>query len=554
MAAFATLVRTLRAAASNFGAGAAEARLTHLRLLQATPLPVQRSLAEYVDALLFLRAHPVDVVADSHARAELDRVADVLQRASARARRALANTGLPFATTTYAFTHDLLRWMRRSPRYDVALASLGAARGRLNETLQFTLPAIEREITTVGWTQRELLRELVGTGDPLAFLLAELARLDEQPLLKDHLFDALGVEATLTPRSRDFSIAFNRVDLEPTFHHDALLRRFDVRELLDRPLPAPRALTSRQRAGIVAAVRDSLALLLRETDPSTYMDERTLRWYPLERGVAVAIYALAPSRQLPLESYVGYTLFKNGYPAAYGGAWVYGRRALFGINVFPPFRGGESGFVLCQLLRTYRQAFGVDTFEVEPYQYGAGNPEGLTSGAFWFYHRHGFRPVDPDLRALAEREHAKIAAGRGHRSSLATLRRFTESNVELALVAGPSPPRVADARERVTAMIRDRWGGDRGAALAACRREFAARAGLKRLPTGAAARVLDEIAPWAVADCIEDPAALAVLVRMLREKPRGPYEYQRLLLELDALRAKAPRGRVQSRARSRPSG
>ena len=125
-----------------------------------------------------------------------------------------------------------------------------------------------------------------------------------------------------------------------------------------------------------------------------------------------------------------------------------------------------------------------------------------------------------DLLALAEREHAKIAAGRGHRSSLATLRRFTESNVELALVAGPSPPRVADARERVTAMIRDRWGGDRGAALAACRREFPARAGLKRLPTGDAARVLDEIAPWAIAERVEDPAALAVLVRMLREKPR----------------------------------
>lgn len=542
MPSFTALVRDLRAAATSFGAEGAAARATRLRALQCAPLPTTRALAHYVDVLLYARAHPLDADTDALAGAELERIADTLRRASARARRALANTGLPYTTTTHAFTHDLLRWMSRSRRYDVALAALAAPAGRLNETLQFTLPAIEREITTVGWSQRDLLRELVGDGDRLAFLLGEFARLDDRPQLKDHLFEALNVAASLTPRDRGFSIAFNRVELEPTFRHESLLRTFDVRELLDRPLPPPRALTARQRGAVVTAARHALALLLRETDPSTYMDERTLRWYALERGVAVAIYALVPSRQLPLESYVGYTLFKNGYPAAYGGAWVYGRRALFGINVFPPFRGGESGYVLCQLLRTYRQAFGVDTFEVEPYQYGAGNPEGLKSGAFWFYYRHGFRPVDEALRALAAREHTKITRDRGYRSGLATLRRFTESNVELALGDGVPPPRVADVRERVTALIRARWGGDREAALAACRREFGERAGLRRRPSGDAARVLEEVAAWAAAERIEDPAALAVLVRMLREKPRGPYAYQQLLLELDALRANVARG------------
>lgn len=539
MPAFPALLRELRAIATAFGADAAERRESCLAALQRHPLPLTKALVGYVETLLFLRAHPADASSDTRAAAELERVATVLQRAPAGVRRRLANTGLPHTTTTHSFTPELLRWLRGTARCDVTLAALRAPRGRLNETLQYTLPAIEREVTTIGWSQRELLDELVGRGDPLAFLLGEFSRLDDRPQLQDALYDALQVEAAVVPRDRRFSIAFNRVDLEPGFFHDSLVKRFDVRELLDRPLPSPRALAPRERAAVVACIRNALALLHRETDPATYMDVRTLRWYALERGVAVALYALQPVRQLPLESYVGYTLFRNGWPAAYGGAWVFGRRAIFGINVLPPFRGGESGYVLCQLLRTYRHAFGVDTFEVEPYQYGAGNPEGLRSGAFWFYWRHGFRPVDATLRTLAEREHARIAARRGYRSSLATLRRFAGSNVELALGAGPSPPRVAEVRERVTALFRERWGGDRAAALADCRREFAARAGLKRLPAGDAARVLDELAPWAIADSMDDPAALALLVRMLREKPRGPYAYQRLLLELQALQARA---------------
>ena len=119
-----------------------------------------------------------------------------------------------------------------------------------------------------------------------------------------------------------------------------------------------------------------MVLTGRETDTSTYMDENSFRLFELERGISVAIYGMTPERQLPLESYVGYTLFKNGFPAAYGGAWVFGERSLFGINVFEQFRGGESGFILCQLLRVYRQAFNVNYFEVEPYQFGLDNPEG----------------------------------------------------------------------------------------------------------------------------------------------------------------------------------
>ena len=45
-----------------------------------------------------------------------------------------------------------------------------------------------------------------------------------------------------------------------------------------------------------------------------------------------------------------------------------GERAAFGMNIFEPFRGGESGLMMCQVLRTYRQTFGVRDFEVDAHQ------------------------------------------------------------------------------------------------------------------------------------------------------------------------------------------
>lgn len=151
----------------------------------------------------------------------------------------------------------------------------------------------------------------------------------------------------------------------------------------------------------------------------------------MEHGLTIALFSIDALWRLPMESYIGFMMFKNGYPMSYGGAWLFGKRSLIGINIFEAFRGGESAFVFAQLLRTYRQAFGAEQFEVEPYQFGKNNPEGLKSGAFWFYHRFGFRPVDEKLNKLAEEEHQKIISTKGYRSSIDVLKQFTKSNLRV---------------------------------------------------------------------------------------------------------------------------
>jgi hypothetical protein len=198
------------------------------------------------------------------------------------------------------------------------------------------------------------------------------------------------------------------------------------------PLPPELPPGKKATEHLLSVVRFSLMLTLRETDPSTFADPASLRLFQLERGVSVALYGLKAERQLPLQSYVGYTLFRNGVPVAYGGAWIFGRTARFGLNVFEAFRGGESGFLMAQLLRVYRQVFSLQSVDVEPEQFGRDNPDGIRSGAFWFYYRYGFRPVDPKLGELAQREDRKRQKDPAYRSSERTLIRLAQSDLRLS--------------------------------------------------------------------------------------------------------------------------
>ena len=58
----------------------------------------------------------------------------------------------------------------------------------------------------------------------------------------------------------------------------------------------------------------------------------------------------------------------------------------------------------------YRQCFGIGRFVAEPSQFGGTNIEGLRSGAFWFYYRLGFRPVESDAARRAEDEWSRMRA------------------------------------------------------------------------------------------------------------------------------------------------
>jgi hypothetical protein len=185
--------------------------------------------------------------------------------------------------------------------------------------------------------------------------------------------------------------------------------------------------------------------------------------------------------------------------------------------------------MMCQLLRAYRQAFGIDCFEVDAHQFGLDNPDGIASGAFWFYWKHGFRPIDAGLRRRAEREAARLARTPGARSPTPLLEAFTSSNVELNF-GSVDPPRLAGFTERITRHMQRAHRGDRAAAVADAMRDFVAATGT-RARNDDERRVLAEVALLAAALPVTDAARLARLRRMVHLKPTDLAGYQRVLGE-----------------------
>ena len=301
-------------------------------------------------------------------------------------------------------------------------------------------------------------------------------------------------------------------------------------ELLQKALPMLKKPDLMYKRTCIKVIKNSMALTARETDPVTYMDENSFRIYELERGISVAIYGMIPERQLPYESYVGFTLFKNGFPCSYGGAWVFGQRARFGMNILESFRGGESGYVMCQLLRVYKQVFSISCFEIEPYQYGLDNPDGIKSGAFWFYYRFGFRPLDKVLRKLAETEQHKIKTRKNYRSSEKILLQFTESNLELN-TGNANLPQVTDIIEKIKKLITHTYKNNAALAETEAIESFLQQTSFALPKKETERKILTEFALWAKAMNMDNREKLRLLAEAVRLKANNLYRYQKQLIE-----------------------
>ncbi len=483
------------------------------------------------DALLFAIAHPTGEAMRRRAEGCLDalsrRIAERTGASPAFEAR-LTNSGLPGTLIEASLSHPMVRWLSRTypsriewggADADPELAQL-FMRGAL---LPGEGERLERE-------HHPLDQWLARTGSAsatkrLRAALNGVAAATGDERVQEYLFASLKpyVRWRLAPPSP--ALASARSLARPAFIQRDWIREVRLEERVGAPLPRPAVLTGADRARLIASARVVLGSLLRETDPVTYADERAVTLYRLDRGIDVALFGMRPDWRLALETYFGYLAFKNGVPAAYGGAWMFGHRCKIGVNVFPFMRGGESALVFAELMRVYRQHFGPDLFFVEPYQIGRGNADGIRSGAFWFYYRLGFRPMQRDLAALADSESARIAREPGYRSPASVLRRLAESDLrwtsrDASALPVPDPYAVNRA---LTAFVARAFGGDRAAAVAAT--EAAARKSLSgRGPPAAARRVARAFGPLvAMLGGVDRwPAAQrGALARLLAEKLEG---------------------------------
>lgn len=398
---------------------------------------------------------------------------------------ALENSGIAGTAVASTFTLEATRWLCRRFGDAVQLAYLDAEPG---ERMAVLLPALEpierdgladRPLPWRAWERKHLgtdrsahLRRLVALVDRLPgdgrAREAAWARL--QVFVRWRMpADAPGLTQGRFPA---------RVDRCPVHvHDDGYLRPEGPQALWRTPPPRRVRLSTTDQQHLADLGRGVMLSLLRETDFFTYADAQQIECFDLGRGMRVALYASTDDRKLTLESYIGYLLFKNGVPVAYGGSWILGAQAAFGVNVLPPYRGGESTLIVCQLLRLYAWRFGLQQLRVEASQIGRANKDGIQSGSFWFYWRLGFRPLQPELTALAEADWARIMTESQGRPSARHYRSQVLKTLADAVLVWRTPQpgtwRYVDPvrlGEKVSAHVLAGFDGDRDAARrAACR-------------------------------------------------------------------------------------
>ena len=524
-------VETLRATALLFDRSGAVRKARALKACAACGIVNAEVLIAYHDCLLCLLAYPQSRGLRDAARSELRRVAGAAHvlhgRGPAKVRGKLANTGIAWTDVTINFGWDIVRWLvRRFPAH-VEIDSFGEGGIALQPILAAALPAIESELVASDESAGEWLeRASAGhRGSRLSWLVGAFERLACSDALRVELFDALQPFTVLRPRGSRLSRTFVRgLPARTFFHRGELVRPVDVAALLASPLPSPRRLTARERVHIVDAGRAMLAALGRETDAIALAARDEVAWHDVGRGVAVALYPMRADRRSALDSHIGMMLFKNGIPVGYGGGWPFGGTCRIGVNVFAPFRGGESAFLFGQALRVYAHRFQVDRFIAEPSQFGGTDRDGLASGAFWFYYRLGFRPIEQRAAALAKAEFARMRENPGYRTPIRVLRRFTGGDLELDLrdpTLACDPPRLSEA---VSTWIAQRFKGNRTAAEDAATGRLVRAlgvAGFARWPAGEKAAF----------------RTLALLFAQIRGLARWPERDRRALLAL--MRAKA---------------
>jgi hypothetical protein len=105
--------------------------------------------------------------------------------------------------------------------------------------------------------------------------------------------------------------------------------------------------------------------------------------------------------------------------------------------------------------------FNIQHLLVDPYQIGKDNEEAIESGAFWFYYKLGFKPLQIPLKELAETEFAKMKESQQYRSSKAILRKLATSTLGIHLVNDTMHEEPMLIAQFISNRIRTEYGGNR---------------------------------------------------------------------------------------------
>jgi len=482
-----------------------------LQILAGREIREASSLVLFHEILCFLRAYPdspeILRQVENSLKEFPDRVDGVKASGPASDLKRLQDTGIAHTMVYYAYPYPMAKWLVERFRDTVEIDWEDAdGIDKIRSLLPLLAVYAENDaLDDESLSLREWIREAKAGRDVsgLQWLLETLDASPLPPAIVRHLYDS--AELLLGWELRD-AAASRTLAWHPTnrmfFHQGPLLRGpFDFRAEIQNPLPAGKPVSRKTGEALIHLFRSALSARNRELYPLLHANPLDVFLAEAERGIRVALVGVLPEFRLPLEAYYSFLVLKNGVPVSYGGGGPLLDRLEIAGNIFETFRQGESVHTFVQVFRAYRTLCGSRYFLIPRYQVGYENEEALQSGAFWFYHKLGFRPVAPNVLALSEDERRKINADPAYRSSRKTLERLAQSDMVLTLDGdGGDPPR--DLQQGnigllVTRQIARRFRGDRTAAIRAATQQLARILGIPgwRKWSGPQQLALERLAP-----------------------------------------------------------
>lgn len=424
-----SLISQLFSIRNRYGKEFSSQKLNLLNALGGEKITSKKALQSYYDSLLFLLAYPDNQSIYQLANQSLQQLQLYIQSHETIKER-LYNSGITNTRLCAAFSFEIVKWLRNRHPKDIRFHSFEADDGQIQSILSVVMLRVESEILldTHGAWRSWLQQSLKEGEDMLDRLIAVFDEADIRPGVRDELWVAIGINVEIDFPSHHCLPG----SLFVPYYHRSLVKKNFIQQQHDaKPI---RVSLDEQEAGyIIECSRMILVRQLREIDPITFTASRFVSYYRLPRGLSVALMGMVPERRSPIDSYMGYVVFKNGLPVAYAGSWILFDSGRIGLNVFPAYRGGESQYIFEQVLKLHSKVYHLDRFSVDPYQVGKENSDAIQSGAFWIYYRAGFRPMGEEQKRLAETEALKIKSIKGYRSPASVLKKLADSRLEILL-------------------------------------------------------------------------------------------------------------------------
>jgi hypothetical protein len=427
-----------------------------------------KDIINYHDTLLFLLAYPqnknIYQLTQNAFSVFENQLFLHLKKYKTKALNELLGSGLSGTYLTSSFGFDLTKHLVLQYKNQISIDTIDWECENGIEILKLILPKCEQDILLLKEESiTQWFIELAGEGqNVIEFLLRSLEEKFPEPDVCEYFFLKLKVYVKIDFTGKLPSRSAITHTFNPVFYHDKeLVRKINLFDELKIKVKGPLPLNAQAKEQSWRTSQLMLLSLGRETDPLAYGRAEDVEVYDAVRGLSICLNGMRPGKRLPFESYIGYMAYKNGRPIAYGGAWIFGNRARIGLNVFEPYRGGESTWIFAAILRTYSLVFNIQHLLVDPYQIGKDNEEAIESGAFWFYYKLGFKPLQIPLKELAETEFAKMKESQQYRSSKAILRKLATSTLGIHLANDAMHEEPMLIAQFISNRIRTEYGGNR---------------------------------------------------------------------------------------------